>query len=56
MRQFATFGPGGNSTEFAQSGNKSTKQAPLWVKNYGLDSYEYEGGRGIYGKRKALRK
>ncbi len=50
MSEFATFGPGGNSIEFAQSKNKSTKQAPLWVKNYGLDSYEYEGGKGIIAK------
>ncbi|MBQ8859131.1 MAG: TIM barrel protein [Clostridia bacterium] len=41
------FGPGGNSEEFYAAGNKSTKDAPAWVKETGLDAYEYEAGNGI---------
>ncbi len=44
----ALFGPGGNCEEFTHSGAKSTLQAPAWVKNYGLDAYEYEAGRGLH--------
>ena len=43
----AKFGPGGNSKSFYDAGNKHTAQAPEWVKEFGLDAYEYEGGRGI---------
>ena len=43
----AMFGPGGNSESFYQQGNKSTLQAPEWVKKVGLDAYEYEAGRGV---------
>lgn len=41
------FGPGGNSEEFYRAGKKSTKDAPAWVKQIGLDAYEYEAGNGI---------
>ena len=44
----ALFGPGGNCDEFAKSGLKSSLFAPQWVKDYGLDAYEYEAGRGIH--------
>lgn len=44
----AFFGPGGNCDEFAKSGAKSSLYAPKWVKDYGLDAYEYEAGRGIH--------
>ncbi len=43
------FGPGGNSEAFYRAGNKSTKDAPAWVKAIGLDAYEYEAGNGIAG-------
>ena len=43
----AAFGPGGNSEEFYRAGKKSTKDAPAWVKEIGLDAYEYEAGNGI---------
>ncbi len=43
------FGPGGNSKIFYEAGNKSTKQAPAWLKSYGLDAYEYECGNGVVG-------
>lgn len=44
----ALFGPGGNCDEFARSGAKGSLYAPRWVKDYGLDAYEYEAGRGIH--------
>ena len=43
------FGPGGNSESFYAQGNKSTKQAPAWVKAFGLDAYEYQCGNGVTG-------
>ncbi len=43
------FGPGGNSKIFYEAGNKSTKQAPAWLKEFGLDAYEYECGNGVTG-------
>lgn len=50
-----TFGPGGNGDLFYQSGGKSTAQAPAWLKNYGLDAYEYEAGNGISAGEASLR-
>lgn len=52
----ATFGPGGNSDSFTAEGNKSTIQAPGWVKRRGLDAYEYEAGRGVNAGEDALRR
>lgn len=51
----ATFGPGGNSEAFYASGKKSTKQAPEWLREVGLDAYEYEAGNGIAAGEAALR-
>lgn len=42
-----TFGPGGNSDAFKAAGKKSTLEAPEWIKEIGLDAYEFEAGRGI---------
>lgn len=50
----AIFGPGGNSESFTASGFRSTLDAPAFVKNMGLDAYEYEAGRGIYASRSML--
>jgi len=44
----AVFGPGGNGDAFAKSGYKSSLDAPRFVKEIGLDAYEYEAGRGLY--------
>ncbi len=41
------FGPGGNSADFYDAGYKSTLDAPRFVKEYGLDAYEYEAGNGL---------
>ena len=43
------FGPAGNSLSFYAAGMKSTKQAPRWVKEFGLDAYEYQCGSGVIG-------
>ena len=43
----AYFGPGGNSDAFRLAGFKSTLDAPVCVKNIGLDAYEYEAGNGL---------
>lgn len=42
----ALFGPGGNSEAFSLK-YKSTLYAPEYLKNMGLDCYEYECGRGV---------
>ena len=52
----ATFGPGGNSESFYADGKKSTVQAPLWVKQKGLDAYEYEAGNGLAAGDATLKK
>lgn len=49
------FGPGGNSEEFYRAGKKTTKEAPAWVKETGLDAYEYEAGNGIAAGEATLR-
>lgn len=45
----ALFGPGGNSESFYAQGHKHTVDAPEWIKNIGLDAYEYQAGNGIMG-------
>ncbi len=51
----ATFGPGGNSQSFYDAKYKSTKQAPAWLREIGLDAYEYEAGNGVAASEAALR-
>lgn len=43
------FGPAGNSVSFYHEGHKSTTEAFAWLKNRGLNAYEYQAGKGIYG-------
>ena len=43
----AYFGPGGNSDAFRLAGYKSTVDAPAFIKEIGLDAYEYEAGNGL---------
>ncbi len=45
----ALFGPAGNSESFYEAGYKSTKQAPKWLSELGLDAYEYQCGNGVTG-------
>ena len=42
------FGPSGNSLSFAAEGYKHTEEAAAFVKERGLDCYEYSFGRGIH--------
>lgn len=41
------FGPAGNCKTFYDEGFKHTIEAPRWLKDKGLDAYEYSFGRGI---------
>lgn len=41
------FGPSGNSESFYAEGHKHTEEAALFVKNRGLDCFEYSFGRGV---------
>lgn len=45
----AIFGPAGNSLSFYADGNKSTGEAPKWIRDFGLDAYEYQCGQGVRG-------
>lgn len=41
------FGPSGNAQSFYDEGHKATEEAALWVKNRGLDCFEYSFGQGV---------
>ena len=41
------FGPSGNSAAFAAAGLTHSEQSAVWVKNMGLDCFEYSFGRGV---------
>lgn len=41
------FGPAGNDILFYEQGYKSTIDAPKWLKEYGLNAFEYSFGKGI---------
>lgn len=47
MMQLAQFGPAGNSDSFAQRGYKTFADIPKYTKEMGLDTYEYQCGRGV---------
>ena len=51
-----TFGTGGNSDSFYAAGKKSTVQAPEWIKQIGLDAYEFEAGNGLNAGEATLQK
>ncbi|MBQ9087062.1 MAG: TIM barrel protein [Clostridia bacterium] len=51
-----TFGPGGNSESFYDEGNRSTVDAPRWVRERGLDAYEYQAGNGLTAGDETLKK
>ena len=51
----AYFGPGGNSEAFYKTGKKYTIEAPAWIKEIGLDAYEYEAGNGLSASLDSLR-
>ena len=41
------FGPSGNSESFYAMGYKHTEQAAKYVRDFGLDCFEYSFGRGV---------
>ena len=41
------FGPSGNCISFYEAGHKSTLEAGKWLKEIGLDAYEYSFCRGV---------
>lgn len=41
------FGPSGNSESFYEQGYKSSVQMPAWLRNIGLNAYEYQCNRGV---------
>lgn len=41
------FGPSGAPTRFYDEGHKTTEEMSLWVKQNGLDCFEYSFGRGV---------
>ncbi len=43
----AKFGPAGNCDSFYASGRKATVQAPAWLREIGLDAYEFQAGNGL---------
>lgn len=49
------FGPGGNGELFYAEGGKSTVQTPDWLREKGLDAFEYEAGNGIAAGEASLR-
>lgn len=40
------FGPAGNSDSFSAA-HKSSLAAPKWIRDFGLDAYEYQCGKGV---------
>ena len=46
MEQRALFGPAGNSDSFTKA-YKGSVHAPKWLRELGLDCYEYQCGRGV---------
>ena len=45
--KIALFGPAGNSESFTKAGYKSSVDAPKYLYERGLDTYEYQCGRGV---------
>lgn len=43
----AIFGPAGNSDSFSNA-HKSSQAAPKWIRDFGLDCYEYQCGKGVH--------
>lgn len=41
------FGASGNSQGFYDAGNSKSEQSAVWMKNLGLDCFEYSFGRGV---------
>lgn len=50
------FGPSGCGDEFYQQGYDNITQVPKWIKDYGLDAYEYSFGHGYHMNLETARK
>lgn len=50
----ALFGPAGNSDSFSKV-HKSSRDAPRWIADFGLDCYEYQCGKGVHVGEQAAR-
>ena len=44
---YAVFGPSGADDDFADAGHTATIEIPKWVKDHGLELFEYSFGRGV---------
>ncbi len=51
----AKFGPAGNSESFYAEGHKSTMEAFGWLREMGIDAYEYQAGNGLRTSEATLR-
>ena len=51
----AKFGPAGNSDSFSAV-CKSSLEAPEWLRERGLDCYEYQCGKGVHVGEETARK
>ena len=47
MKDYPKFGPAGNSELFYSKGFKKTEDAPSYLREMGLNAYEYQCGRGV---------
>lgn len=52
----AKFGAAGNGDLFYAQGFKASEEMPGWLKNFGLDAYEYQCGNGVRIKEETARK
>ena len=50
------FGPAGNGDAFYAAKKKNTYEAPAWLKEMGLDAYEYQCGQGVRGSEASFKK
>lgn len=50
------FGPSGNSDLFYSEGYKSSLQMPKWLKDMGLNAYEYQCSKGVKIKKESATK
>ena len=41
------FGPSGNSSAFIEAGKTKSEESAIWIKNLGLNCFEYSFGRGV---------
>lgn len=56
MSDFALFGPAGNSLSFTEMGYKTSADIPEYTEKMGLDTFEYQCGRGVAIKEPAAKK